>query len=119
MGSYDYDSQSLFINSVSTSTQTPQIDQVIDLISLQNTQGYFTKSNKIFEILELSEEDVEDMKGDTDDNTFYTLLVVTALEEKFKDLKSSWELVGKKAERYLKKQQVPTDLKQEIVSLLQ
>jgi len=117
--SYDYDSQALFINSVSTSTQKPPIDQVIDLISLQNTQGYFTKSNKIFEILELAEEDVEDMKGDTDDNTFYTLLVVTALEERFKDLKSSWELVGEKAERYLKKQQVPTDLKQEIVSLLQ
>merc|ERR1712168_1499682 len=109
MGSYDYDSQSLFINSVSTSTQTPQIDQVIDLISLQNTQGYFTKSNKIFEILELAEEDVEDMQGDTEDNTFYTLLVVTALEERFKDLKSSWELVGEKAEKYLKKQQVPTD----------
>merc|ERR1712200_368903 len=117
--SYDYDSQALFINSVSTSTQKPPIDQVIDLISLQNTQGYFTKTNEIFEILELAEEDVEDMKGDTDDNTFYTLLVVTALEEKFKDLKSSWELVGEKAERYLKKQQVPTDLKQEIVSLLQ
>merc|ERR1712200_171564 len=47
--SYDYDSQALFINTVSTSTQKPPIDQVIDLISLQNTQGYFTKSNRIFE----------------------------------------------------------------------
>jgi len=113
--SYDYyDSEESFIGG---DTSSP-IDEVIDLISLQTTQGYFTKSEKIFKILELAKEDVEKIAGDADEETFYTLLVITALEQRFKDLKSSWELVGEKAERYLQKQQIPTDLKQKIVSLL-
>merc|ERR1712200_268337 len=122
--SYDYyhdyyDGESYISSSVSNSTPQSPIDQVIELISLQTTQGYFTKSNKIFEILELAEKDLVRMAGGTDDKTFYTLLVVTALEERYKDLKPSWELIGEKAEKYLMKQQVPDFLKQKIVSLFQ
>jgi len=103
-----------------SSSNPPQskVDQVVDLISLQTTEGLFSNSKKIYEILNIQEADANIISKDIDENIFNTLLVLTALEERFKDLHSSWDLVGRKGKEYLKKQNVPSLLRQKIVALL-
>ena len=97
-------------------TPTSRLDS---LIRLQNTKGHFVKSQDMFEALELTEDDVEKILGDTDEETFYTLLVLRAFEQRFKDLQPSWMLVGKKAEKFLAQQTVPKQLEQKIIDLLE
>jgi len=97
-------------------TPTSRLDSII---RLQNTKGHFSKSQDMFEALELTEDDVENIRGDTDEKTFYTLLVLRAFEQRFKDLQPSWVLVGKKAEKFLAQQKFPMPLEQKIIDLLQ
>ena len=94
------------------------IDKVISLISLQTTEGSFPKNGKIIKVLGLDESEVDKLATDTDDKVVYTLLVLTALKQRFKEFESSWELVGSKAEQYLKKHNPPSDLNQKIINLL-
>merc|ERR1711922_129834 len=66
-----------------SSSNPPQskVDQVVDLISLQTTEGLFSNSKKIYEILNIQEADANIISKDIDENIFNTLLVLTALEE--------------------------------------
>jgi len=97
---------------------TSSIDKVINLISLQTTEGSFSKNGKIIKLLELTESEVDEVAADTDDKVVYTLLVLTALKLRFKEFESSWELVGSKAEQYLKKHNPPAELNDKIINLL-
>merc|ERR1712200_397816 len=96
-------------------TPTSRLDS---LIRLQNTKGHFVRSQDMFEALELIEDDVEKIRGDTDEKTFYTFLVLRAFEQRFKELQPSWVLVGKKAEKFLAQQKFSKEIEQKIIDLL-
>ena len=95
------------------------MDTVLALIALQTAAGYFTKDKKIFSALNIQEDAIEKLVEETkaDSKIVYTVLVCVALEKKFSDLKSCWELVVEKAEAYLNKNSASVELKHKIAAL--
>ena len=83
-----------------------QLDLLMQLICLQKANGSFPLQESLLALLKVSPDEVGEEKEGTEETVFATLLVLEALEVRFKDLQDSWEMVGEKAKKWIAAQNV-------------
>jgi len=100
------------------SANVDPVSQVLRLVSLQSADGTFKKDPCIFSISGLSEQQLEDVRGGSSLQVFYTLFVVLILEHRFQEAKDCWEMVVEKSRGWLNNQQIDANMEEDLIKLI-
>ena len=103
---------------------TPQIDNLTKVISKAKMEGSWIFDKNILqtelkctpEVLELIRKAVEDLK--LSDDMIMTLIVLVWMEKHHSEVKAKWSLIARKAERWLKSQDVDSAAVQQTLTAI-
>merc|ERR1712107_551718 len=102
----------------SQSKRDDSISTVSLLVSLQSADGTFKKDPCIFSISGLSEQQLDNVRGGSSLQVFYTLFVVLILEQMFQEAKDCWEMVVEKSRGWLNNQKIDANMEEGLIKLI-